>query len=289
MLAAAFGASHVGTVVMINGVAKLCPGALADARMALTGWTQSCPRAWQRPHDAPLIVHDPHDQRQVTLQRSQASIGVVDARPGTMKGVEAVTRFADLDDLDRAAEVLGDAFADYPWTRWTVDASEHRRRIIALQRIALEHVALPFGAVSVTTLAGEIHSVAAWNDSAALSVGNVAASVPTRVAELEGRRHEAARSADHQVEPLRPQKRHLYLGTVGTSQTMQGRGLATKTLEPLLDAADHDAAEVWLETSSESNVNFYRRLGFDVENHLVIRGGGPAVWVMSRQPVTRRD
>lgn len=204
-----------------------------------------------------------------------------------MKGVEVVTRFADLDDLDRAADVLGDAFADYPWTRWTVDASDHLRRIIALQRIALEHFALPFGAVSVTAVGGEIHSVAAWSDSAA-SVGNVHDSVPAQVAELEGSRHGASKAADVQVESLRPQKRHLYLGTVGTSRTMQGRGLATQTLGPLLYASDRDAVEVWLETSSESNVNFYRQLGFDVECHLVINGGGPSVWVMSRQPVTRR-
>ncbi len=145
--------------------------------------------------------------------------------------MEVVTREANANDLDRAAEVLGEAFADYPWTRWTVDAA-----------------------------------------------------VPAQVAELEGRRHAASKLADDQVEHLRPQKHHLYLGTVGTSRAMQGRGLATKTLAPLLQTSDRDAVEVWLETSSESNVDFYRRLGFGVERHLAIQGGGPAVWLMSRQP-----
>jgi hypothetical protein len=40
---------------------------------------------------------------------------------------EIVMRQADSSDLDRAAEVLGDAFADYPWTRWAVDSSDHER------------------------------------------------------------------------------------------------------------------------------------------------------------------
>ena len=110
-------------------------------------------------------------------------------------GVEVVTREANASDLDRAAEVLGDAFTNYPWTRWTVDASRHQQQITTLQRIALEHFALPFGGVSVTTVAGEIASVVAWSDSAALSLGNVDAAVPAQVAELEGSRHAASNDA----------------------------------------------------------------------------------------------
>ncbi len=204
-----------------------------------------------------------------------------------MDRVETVTRLADASDLDRAAEVLGDAFADYPWTRWTVDPSDHQRRIVALQRIALEHFALPFGAISVSSVDGEIQSVAAWSDSAAVSAGNVDVAIQTRVADLEGDRHDASKLADRQVETLRPEKRHLYLGAVGTTRTMQGCGLATSTLAPLIQASDDIAIEVWLETSSESNVSFYRRLGFEVEGHLDIQSGGPAVWVMARRPVTR--
>lgn len=204
-----------------------------------------------------------------------------------MARVEVNTRLADASDLDRAAEVLGDAFADYPWTRWTVDRSDHQRRIVALQRIALEHFALAFGAISVSEVAGEIQSVAAWSDSAAVSAGHVDVAVRAHVAELEGSRHEASKLAERQVERMRPAKRHSYLGTVGTTRTMQGRGLATRTLAPLIQASDIAGLEVWLETSSESNVSFYRRLGFDVEGHVEIRGGGPDVWVMARQPVSR--
>ena len=46
---------------------------LVDARMELTGWTQSCPRAWQRPHDAPLPYTIRRTRNSVTLQRSQES------------------------------------------------------------------------------------------------------------------------------------------------------------------------------------------------------------------------
>ena len=203
--------------------------------------------------------------------------------------VEILTRLAQAEDLDRAAEVLGEAFADYPWTRWTVDPSGHQRRIVALQRIALEHFALPFGAVGVSSVGGEIHAVAAWTDSEAVSAGSIDDAVSARIAALEGSRHEPSMSAERQVEHLRPKNRHLFLGTIGTSVAMQRLGLATKTLAPLLERSGDLALEVWLETSSASNVDFYRGLGFEVEGHLVIDGGGPPVWVMSRRPFADDD
>ncbi|MFE5874397.1 hypothetical protein ACFQ6H_04010 [Rhodococcus sp. NPDC056506] len=35
-------------------------------------------------------------------------------------------------DLDRAAEVLGEAFADYPWTNWCVAEDSHVERVAAI-------------------------------------------------------------------------------------------------------------------------------------------------------------
>ncbi len=198
--------------------------------------------------------------------------------------MEIVTRPASVSDLDAAAEVLGDAFADYPWTRWTVDPIDHRARIVALQRLDLENFALPFGGVSVTTVGGQIQSVAAWLDTASVSAATVDPAVEARSIELEGSRYDASRAAERQVEGLRPSDRHLYLGTVGTATAAQGHGLATKTLAPLLRAGSDGALDVWLETSSQSNVDFYRRLGFAVAEHVIIDSGGPSVWVMVRQP-----
>ena len=198
--------------------------------------------------------------------------------------METSTRLARLTDLDWAAAVLADAFADSPWTRWTVAASDHERRITGLQRIALEHYALPFGGVSVTEVAGVVHSVAAWSDSAVVSAAPIDTDVASAVAELEGDRHDASRAADRSIDPLRPKQRHLYLGTVGTSRAMQGRGLATMTLAPLLRSSDRAGLDVCLETSTESNVAFYGRLGFDVDGHVTIDDGGPEVWLMHRRP-----
>ena len=55
-----------------------------------------------------------------------------------------VRRAADC-DVDEASAVLADAFADYPWTRWTVESHRHRERVEGLQRLSMDRIALPYG------------------------------------------------------------------------------------------------------------------------------------------------
>ncbi len=194
--------------------------------------------------------------------------------------MDLVTRRAGPDDLDACASVLGAAFSEYPWTRWTVDPIDHHSRVTALQRMSLEHFGLTSGEVWVTTVDGGVRSVAAWVDSrlAPLALHD---EVAIAVAELEGSRHAASLAAEHQVAPWRPTSRHLFLGVVGTDPSMHGRGLGTRTLGPLLAAARREKIEIVLETSTESNVAWYSSLGFRVIDHLQIDGGGPDVWAMS--------
>ena len=43
---------------------------------------------------------------------------------------------------------------------------------------------------------------------------------------------------------------------------------------------------MWLETSAEPNVRFYRRLGFAVIDVVDLPRGGPRTWLMRREPGT---
>jgi ribosomal protein S18 acetylase RimI-like enzyme len=198
--------------------------------------------------------------------------------------VHVDTRRAGAGDLDRASVVLGEAFADYAWTRWTVDADDHVRRVTALQRVALEHLGLALGQVWVSAVDGCVEAVAVWMDSDVPVPPAVEAHVRARTAELEGARHGASVSAEREIGGWRPARRHHYLATVGTSPSMQRRGLATAVLAPVIRAADEEGVGAFLETSSTSNVAFYERLGFEVTGHRVISGGGPDVWAMLRDP-----
>jgi len=193
-------------------------------------------------------------------------------------------RRAAIDDLDRAADVLGAAFSDYAWTRWTIDSDDHVRRVTALQRLAIAAYGLPYGEVWVGLVDGSIECVAIWMFSDVEIPASVHAGVAESMVVLLGDREEASRSAEDQLSDWRPLRRHLFLGTIGTTPAMQRRGLGQSVIEPVLASADANGLAAFLETSAESNVAFYRRFGFEVIGHRVIDGGGPDVWAMLREP-----
>jgi len=198
--------------------------------------------------------------------------------------VQIEVRPGSLSDLDRASEMLGEAFADYAWERWTVDPDDHLRRLIQLFRISIRLYGLPFGQMWVGLVDDVVHSAAMWMDSAIVIPSDVHERVRLVSAELEGVRHEASVAAEREVAGRRPKERHFYLATVGTAPAMQRRGLASAVLLPGLRTADEEGVYAFLETSSESNVAFYSRLGFEVADHHQISGGGPDVWAMLRRP-----
>ncbi len=200
------------------------------------------------------------------------------------RGVVIETRRAGFDDLGRASEVLGEAFADYPWTRWTVDSDDHQARITRLRLLALENLGMPFGEVWLSTVDGTIQSVAVWMDSAVAVPSSVFHAMEAAVAELEGSHHEASLAAARELEGWRPVGRHFILAVLGTAVARQRQGLAGWTLAPGLAAADREGAGSFLETSSVSNLAFYSTFGFEVIGHRCIGGGGPDVWAMFRKP-----
>ena len=116
-------------------------------------------------------------------------------------------RRATVDDLDRSAEVLGLAFADYAWTRWTVDPDDHVERITGLQRLALENLGLPFGQVWLATVDGIIESVAVWMDSAIPVPAATHRPVAEAAAALAGSRSAASLAADAQDRSVRDRRR----------------------------------------------------------------------------------
>ncbi len=194
---------------------------------------------------------------------------------------------ANISDVPAAARVLTEAFADYPWTRFTVAADHHAERIEALQRLLLERVALPYGIVHLATARSdraEPDAVAVWlppEPAVPEAVWNDLAGVR---AALLGDRAAAAADADNATAALRPTTAHWLLATVGVRPGKQGRGLGRAVLTPILRQADVEQADAYLETSTAANVRFYTRLGFAVSGRTGVPGGSLQIWAMLREP-----
>lgn len=82
----------------------------------------------------------------------------------------------------------------------------------------------------------------------------------------------------HPKEPL-----HWYLAVLGTEPSMQGKGVGSALLQPVLERCDTEGTPAYLESSKESNIPFYRRHGFEVTEEIQLPNG-PKVWGMWRDP-----
>ena len=84
------------------------------------------------------------------------------------------------------------------------------------------------------------------------------------------------------VESMHPKEPHWYLATLGTAVELQGRGVGSALMRPVLEHCDAEGLPAYLESSKERNVPFYRRHGFEVVREVSLPDSGPKIWTMWR-------
>jgi ribosomal protein S18 acetylase RimI-like enzyme len=197
-------------------------------------------------------------------------------------GIEFAVRRAIAADVAGVGAVMADAFADYPWTRWTVAQDNHVGRIAQLQALMAGEVVLPYGELWVVERDEQLIAAAAWMRPDVEVPQYIWRDIEQRSLELAGDRADQFASAEELAATLRPAAAHWYLGGVGVRGDAQGLGLGAAVLAPVLGRPEAVGQLMYLETSTAANVRFYRRRGFEVTGELTIPGGGPPVWAMSR-------
>ncbi|HTD57946.1 MAG TPA: GNAT family N-acetyltransferase [Solirubrobacteraceae bacterium] len=185
-------------------------------------------------------------------------------------------------DVPRLKNMLADAFFEDPVLGWLIPAETNRRaRLRRFFAIELRHIALARGRVWTT---GEL-------TGAALCLPPGAWRVPLHATLLEGTafgvhvpraaRLGAAMERHHVRQP------HHYVRDVGVHPSMQGKGLGSALLRPLLERCDGERLPAYLEASSERNAALYERLGFQIIDELSV-GDSPPLRLMLRPPNPRR-
>lgn len=191
------------------------------------------------------------------------------------------------EDLAALAVTFAAAFADYPWTRWSVDDEDHAGRLRELYAIYLDLV-LRFGEVWTTDDAAA-GAAWTWSEDAGRRHAYLRDSGQgERVAELAGSRAAASQAGDDAIARHVPDEPHWYLAIVAVDPRTQGHGLGTRVLVPMLERCDAEGVVAALDTSAPGNVGFYERLGFTVHGEADVPGGGPHLWFMRRDPAGRR-
>jgi GNAT superfamily N-acetyltransferase len=77
---------------------------------------------------------------------------------------------------------------------------------------------------------------------------------------------------------------HWYLAILGVHPSMQGRGVGSSLVRPILKRADADGLHCYLETAQPKNVPLYEHLGFKVIVDEVEPKSGVRFWTFLREP-----
>jgi GNAT superfamily N-acetyltransferase len=194
----------------------------------------------------------------------------------------ADVRRATRGDITTVADALALAFLDDPVMAWVlgpkIDAPRLRRMFKSmLGAWYLQHE-------ETWTTTGDVAGAAIWAPPGKWRVG-VAESIrmaPTMM-RLLGRRLRRATSAMTIIERHHLKEPHYYLAVLGTQPSRQGKGFGSAMLQPVLDRCDAEGALAYLESSKESNIPFYQRHGFVVQETLTLPDG-PPLWPMIREP-----
>jgi ribosomal protein S18 acetylase RimI-like enzyme len=189
-------------------------------------------------------------------------------------------------DLDAVASDLSAAFADYSLFRWILrdngDNALARRKLF---EVLVRDIGYRTGEICRPATGG---AAAIWvrsQDLDRISFIDEIRMLPPLVAATGLRRLPRLVALDRAINRHHPKcQPHVYLYLLGVHPRLQGTGIGSRLLQAGLDRIDTQGCGAFLETSTESNVFFYRHFGFKTVETYRVDPGSPSVWAMWRPP-----
>jgi GNAT superfamily N-acetyltransferase len=148
--------------------------------------------------------------------------------------------------------------------------------------------ALPFGHVYAAIGQKRLLGVAVWRPPDASTASfSVRANSALRAAGVRALYPRASRElfgGFATIEQLHPSEPHWYLMFVGIDPGLQGQGIGSRLLAPVLERADATRTLSYLETPFPRTHVLYQRLGFEIASESHPFRGAPPLWTMIRKP-----
>jgi len=188
-------------------------------------------------------------------------------------------------DLRSAVGVMARAFHDDPVMAWIFPDEPMRRRRLPPFFASAIRGNMRQGNAEVMVTGEQVLGCAIW-----LAPGTwrpplrrQLLALPTAILRLRSRLAVAGTTYGALL-AVHPERPHWYLSGIGTDPPVQGTGIGGGLMRSRLTRCDAARQPAYLESSKESNVPFYEQHGFRVTRELTVPGGGPAFWLMWREP-----
>lgn len=183
-------------------------------------------------------------------------------------------------ERDEAIETLAASFDEDPLFVWFLPEKAQRRRWLGWFHGRVLNETMPHGG-AFTLGPGEgmllTYLPGAWPHPfwRALAAWPVPPGLPT------WRLVRSGLWIDTRIHALHPKEPHLYVHVLGVHPSRQGKGLGGALLRHASEIADAAHVPCHLETAKPSNVELYKRFGYEVQETLTAHGG-PPLWTMTR-------
>lgn len=217
---------------------------------------------------------------------------------GESRGAGRLSRAAEMElvplaahgpDLDEAAVVAARAFHHDPFFEFLEPNPVRRTRGLALFfRAAVRALGTDGQITGARQADGRLMGVAAWVPPGRYPLGGLA-----QLGEMLGAfRAMILRPAGLRdgvkylmaVEQAHPKDPMWYLLLLVVDPLVQRGGIGTRLQAPVLEVADQEGVDCYLETQKPENLAYYRRFGYEVTEELRPVAGGPPLWTMRRPP-----
>ena len=193
----------------------------------------------------------------------------------------------DKTQVKAAGEVLGRALQDDPVSVYDIPVTEKRHAVIKHVFQMTSCLGVKYGETHATSL--NLEGVAVWLPY----INKEYKFIADIRCSLKAKFYKLGRDAGKRIKPIEEHSTkvhrefapgdHWYLQTLGVEPTHQGKGYGSLLMEYMLEKIDStNPLPIFLETSTEINVKFYKRFGFEVVREGIIPETDVEQWYLLR-------